>query len=268
MFHDILTAILLGLIEGLTEFIPVSSTGHLLLAKLALGLQGESWGTFIVLIQLGAVLAVVALYFQRLWGVLVGLPRDPAARRFALSVLVAFGPAVVLGGLLYGVIKRILFESPQLICASLIVGGVGLLLLDRVAPAPRHDDAMRLPFPTALGVGLCQCLAMIPGVSRSGATIGGGVLLGMDKRAAAEFSFYLAIPTMVGAFAKDAWESRHSLMVGDHLEVLAVGFVVSFLAGLVVVRVLLDFVSRRGLAPFGWWRIAAGAVGLAALSLR
>lgn len=265
MFHDILTAILLGLVEGLTEFIPVSSTGHLLLSKLALGLHGEAWNSFIVLIQLGAVLAVVALYFQRLWGVLVGLPGNPAARRFALTVTVAFIPAVVIGALLYSLIKRVLFESPELICASLIIGGVGLLLLERVAPKARHDDAMHLPFPTALGIGLCQCLAMIPGVSRSGATIAGGVLLGVDKRAAAEFSFYLAIPTMVGAFAKDFWESRQNLMMGDHLEVLAVGFVVSFLSGLVVVRVLLDFVSRRGLAPFGWWRIVVGCVGLAAI---
>lgn len=265
---DFLTAILLGVIEGLTEFIPVSSTGHLLLAKLALGLTDPSWDSFIVLIQLGAILAVVALYFSRLWKVLIGLPTDPQARRFALSVLVAFAPAVAIGLVAYDFIKTVLFDSPEVICWSLVIGGVGLLALDRWSPRPRHDDAMHLPLKTALGVGLMQCLAMIPGVSRSGATIVGGVVMGVDKRAAAEFSFFLAIPTMVAAFAKDFWESRESLMVGDHLPVLAVGFLVSFLSGLVVVRVLLDVVSRRGLSPFGWWRIIVGGAGLVLLALR
>jgi undecaprenyl-diphosphatase len=259
---DLLAAIILGIVEGLTEFIPVSSTGHLLLAKLALGLQGQTWNDFIVLIQLGAILGVVALYFRRLWKVLIGLPTQPEARRFTLSVLVAFAPAVVFGFLLYDFIKTVLFESPQVICWSLIIGGVVLLAIDRWSPAPKQHDAMTLPLLTSLGIGLVQCLAMIPGVSRSGATIVGGVLLGVDKRAAAEFSFFLAIPTMVGAFAKDFWESRESLMQGDNLGLLAVGFVVSFLSGLVVVKVLLDFVSKRGLAPFGWWRILVGAVGL------
>jgi len=260
--NDFLAAVILGVVEGLTEFIPVSSTGHLLLTKMALGLEGESWDSFIVLIQLGAILAVLALYFSRLWKVLIDLPTSPEARRFAISVLVAFLPAVVFGFLLYDFIKQVLFESPALICWSLIIGGVGLLAIDRWSPAPRHADATTLPLRTALGVGLFQVLSMIPGVSRSGATIVGGVLLGVEKRAAAEFSFYLAIPTMMGAFAKDYWESRESLMVGDNLGLLAVGFVVSFVSGLIVVRVLLDFVSKRGLAPFGWWRIAVGGGGL------
>ncbi|MDO9223851.1 MAG: undecaprenyl-diphosphate phosphatase [Caulobacter sp.] len=261
--NDIIAAIILGIVEGLTEFIPVSSTGHLLLTKMALGLEDKSWDSFIVLIQLGAILAVVTLYFRRLWAVLIGLPTNADARRFALSVLVAFLPAVVFGVLLYDFIKDVLFESPALICWSLVIGGFGLLAIDRWAPAARHDDAMTLPLKTTLGVGLFQVLSMIPGVSRSGATIVGGVLLGVDKRAAAEFSFYLAIPTMVGAFAKDFWESRDSLMVGGHLGLLAVGFVVSFVSGLIVVKVLLDFVSKRGLAPFGWWRILVGGAGLA-----
>lgn len=264
---DFLAAVILGVVEGLTEFIPVSSTGHLLLTKTALGLTDPSWDSFVVLIQLGAILAVVALYFRRLWTVLIGLPTRQDARRFALSVLIAFLPAVIFGFLLYDFIKQVLFESPALICWSLVVGGFGLLAIDRWSPAPRHADAMTLPFGTTLGVGLFQVLSMIPGVSRSGATIVGGVLLGVEKRAAAEFSFYLAIPTMIGAFAKDFWESRESLMVGDHLGLLAVGFVVSFVSGLVVVKVLLDFVSKRGLAPFGWWRIAVGVAGLAWLYL-
>lgn len=260
--NDFLAAVILGVVEGLTEFIPVSSTGHLLLTKIALGLTDPFWNDFLVLIQLGAILAVVALYFRRLWSVLIGLPTSAEARRFALSVLVAFLPAVMLGFLLYDFIKQVLFESPALICWSLLIGGFGLLAIDRWSPAPRHGDAMALPLKTTLGVGLIQCLSMIPGVSRSGATIVGGVLLGVEKRAAAEFSFYLAIPTMVGAFAKDFLESRDTLLVGDHLAVLAVGFVVSFVSGLVVVKVLLDFVSKRGLAPFGWWRIVVGGVGL------
>jgi undecaprenyl-diphosphatase len=261
---DWLAAVFLGLIEGLTEFIPVSSTGHLLLAKMALGLTDPSWDTFIVLIQLGAILAVVALYFKRLWDVLVRLPSDPAARRFALSVLIAFLPAVVVGLALHDFIKRVLFDSPAIICWSLILGGVVLLLLDRWKLEPRHQDAMKLPLLTSLGVGAFQCLAMIPGVSRSGATIFGGVVMGADKRAATEFSFFLAIPTMVAAFALDAWESRNAL-TADQAGIIAIGFVVSFLSGLVVVKVLLDFVARRGLSPFGWWRIAVGVLGLVLL---
>ena len=259
--HDALMAIVLGVIEGLTEFIPVSSTGHLILAKDALGLTGASWDTFIVLIQLGAILAVVALYFTRLWKVLVTLPSDPHSRRFALSVLIAFLPAVVLGLGLHDFIKKVLFESPGLICWSLILGGVVLIALDRFEPKPRHTDAMRYPLWTSFGIGLFQCLAMIPGVSRSGASIAGALLMGGDRRSAAEFSFFLAIPTMVGAFALDLYENRKSmdLHAGG---IVAIGFVVSFLVGLVVVRGLLGFVQKRGYWPFGVWRIAIGVLGL------
>jgi undecaprenyl-diphosphatase len=263
---DWITAVLLGLIEGLTEFIPVSSTGHLLLAKEALGLTDVSWDTFIVLIQLGAILAVVALYFRRLWDVVLRLPSDPEARRFALSVLVAFLPAVVLGLLLHDFIKQVLFESPRLICWSLIIGGVVLIALDRWSPPAKFHDAMKLPLPRALGVGFFQVLSMIPGVSRSGATIVGGVLLGADKRAAAEFSFFLAIPTMAGAFALDLWENKDALS-SDQAGLIAIGFVVSFISGWVVVKTMLDFVAKRGLAPFGWWRIAVGVLGLALLGV-
>ncbi|MDP3173395.1 MAG: undecaprenyl-diphosphate phosphatase [Phenylobacterium sp.] len=262
---DWLNAIILGLIEGLTEFIPVSSTGHLLLAKSALGLPDGFWDTFCVLIQLGAILAVVALYFQRLWSMLIRAPKDPEARRFIASVLVAFLPAVVLGVLLHDLIKEVLFESPRLICWSLIVGGVALLAIDRWPPPARRHDAMKLGLPTALGVGLMQCLSMIPGVSRSGATIVGGVLLGVEKRAAAEFSFFLAIPTMAGAFAYDLYKSRDALNL-DQAGLIGLGFLVAFVSGLVVVKAMLDFVSRRGLAPFGWWRIVVGVAGLVLLA--
>ena len=264
---DWIYAIILGVVEGLTEFIPVSSTGHLLLAKSLLGLPPGFWDTFVVLIQLGAILAVVALYFARLWKVLVGLPKEAAARRFAIGVLIAFLPGAAAGLLLHDVIKTVLFESPRLICVSLVLGGVVLLLIDRYAPPPRQHDAMQLPWLTALGVGLFQCLALIPGVSRSGATIVGSMLLGVEKRAAAEFSFFLAIPTMLGAFVLDAWENRHALDMA-HAGTIAVGFVVSFLVALVVIRWMLDVVTKRGFALFGWWRILIGGAGLAWLATR
>jgi undecaprenyl-diphosphatase len=259
-----LNAIILGLVEGLTEFIPVSSTGHLLLTKMALGLEGAAWDTLIVLIQLGAILAVVALYFSRLWSVALRLPTDPTARRFVVSVLIAFLPAVVLGAALHDVIKGLLFESPRLICISLIVGGVVLIWLDRLKPR-KHDDAMALPLKTSLAVGLFQCLSMIPGVSRSGATIAGAVLLGVEKRAAAEFSFFLAMPTMAGAFAYDLYKSRDQISL-DQAGLIGIGFVVAFASGLIVVKTMLDFVAKRGLSPFGWWRIGVGLLGLVLLA--
>ncbi|HYE43691.1 MAG TPA: undecaprenyl-diphosphate phosphatase [Caulobacteraceae bacterium] len=259
-----LAAVILGLVEGLTEFIPVSSTGHLVLAKELLGLDEPRWNAFIVLIQLGAILAVVALYFQRLWGVLIRLPTDPAARRFAVSVFIAFVPAVVAGLLLHEFITTILLDSPIVICVSLIVGGFALLALERFAPAPRTTDAMNLNWKEALGVGLFQCISLIPGVSRSGATIAGGLVLGLDKRAAAEFSFFLAIPTMAGAFTLDAWENRHLIDL-DFAGVIAVGFVVSFLSGAFVIKTMLDFVARHGFAPFAWWRIIVGVAGIGAI---
>jgi len=263
---DWLAAIILGLVEGLTEFIPVSSTGHLLLAKQALGLGNEPWDTFIVMIQLGAILAVVALYFSRLWKVLLALPgRDPAARRFALSVLLAFLPSALIGLLFHDFIKAVLF-NPVVVCVSLILGGIALIALERWAPKPREHDAMGFSLKTALGVGLFQCLSIIPGVSRSGATIVGGLLLGVDKRAAAEFSFFLAIPTMVGAFGLDFWESR-DLLTGPVITLIAIGFLVSFVSGLFVVRTMLDFVTRHGFTPFAWWRIVVGVIGLGLLYL-
>lgn len=262
-----LIAVILGLVEGLTEFIPVSSTGHLLLANSLLGVEGDQfWETFIVLIQLGAILAVIAVYFARLWRVLVTLPTDPNSRRFAISVLLAFLPSAVLGVLFHDFIKDVLF-SPWVVCVSLIVGGFALLALERWAPAARQDDAFSFGWKTALAIGLWQCVSMIPGVSRSGATIVGGLLQGVSKRAAAEFSFFLAIPTMAGAFVLDFWESRQ-FITPDGLGVIAVGFVVSFVSGLLVVKTLVNFVARHGFAPFSWWRIAAGAAGLAWLSLR
>ena len=264
---DWVHAIILGLIEGLTEFIPVSSTGMLLLAKKALGLTDVFWDTFAVLIQLGAIMAVVTIYFGRLWNILMMAPTQPRARNFIFGLLVAFFPAAVAGLLLHDIIKHVLFESPRIICISLIVGGVVLLLIDRFAPRVVHRDAMALPLRTAFIIGIFQCLALVPGVSRSGATIVGSMLMGVEKRVAAEFSFLLAIPVMAGAFTVDAWQSRDQLST-DHIGLIAVGFVVSFLVALLIIRAMLTIVTRRGYAPFGWLRILIGGAGLALLMLK
>jgi len=265
MDNSTLIAALLGLIEGLTEFIPVSSTGHLLLAGHFLGFESAG-KTFEVVIQLGAVLAILSIYAGKLIGVLRDAPSDPAARRFIASVLIAFAPAVVIGVLAHDFIKDVLFETPMLIAIMLVLGGVVLLVVDRIAPAPHHDDAMRLPIKTSLAIGFIQCLAMIPGVSRSGATIVGAMMLGASKRAAAEFSFFLSMPTMAGAFAYDLYKNRDVLDASAMGEI-AVGFVVAFTAAVLVVKWLLGYVSRNGYALFGWWRIIVGSAAILGLWL-
>ncbi len=266
--QSIWEAVALGVVEGITEFIPVSSTAHLLLSTelLGLGRGGEKafWDTFNVLIQLGAILAVVVAYFRRLWGVLLALPSDPNARRFVLSVIVAFIPAAVVGLLLHDFIKNVLFNSLVLICVVLIVGGLALWALDRFDIRPVHGDAMRFPLWVALVIGVFQCLAIVPGVSRSGATIAGALLMRCEKKAAAEFSFFLAIPTMLGAFVLDLYENWNGLS-GGAFGLIAVGFVVSFVAALFVVETLVAFVGRHGFALFAWWRIVVGVAGLIGL---
>lgn len=256
-------ALLLGLLEGLTEFLPVSSTGHLLLAGHFMGF--ESTGkTFEVLIQLGAILAILSVYFTRLWTLARALPHDAKARRFVLSILLAFLPAMVIGVLGYRFIKTVLFETPVLICIVLIVGGFVLMAIDRLKREPRYTDVMDFPPAMALKIGLVQCLAMIPGTSRSGATIAGALLLGSDKRSAAEFSFFLAMPTMAGAFAYDLYQN-YSRLSADDFTIIAVGFVSAFVAAVFVVRTLLNFVSRHGFTLFAWWRIVVGTAGLIGL---
>ena len=257
--------ILLGLIEGLTEFLPVSSTGHLLLVGHFLGVTSPG-RTFEVMIQLGAILAILTVYSAKLLRLAGDLPQSARARWFVLAVLVAFLPAAVIGAVAHRYIKAVLFETPWLICTTLVVGGVILLFVDKLRLKPRYHDAMDFPIPLAFTVGLCQAVAMIPGVSRSGATIVGALLLGADKRSATEFSFYLAMPTMAGAFAYDLYKNYPELTVG-HAGNIALGFAVSFIAGVVVVRYLLDFVSRHGFAPFAWWRIIVGGMGLGALAV-
>ena len=256
-------AALLGLIQGLTEFLPVSSTAHLLLGARLLRFE-DPGGVFTVMIPLGSILAVMWIYRTKIVHVVTNLPSDPDARRFALMIFLAFLPAVFAGLFFAGFVKRVLYESPLVIAVSFIVGGLVMILVERTRPAPTVLNAEHTPLVRALGIGACQVLAMIPGVSRSGATIVGAMALGLDRAAAAEFSFFLAMPTMMAAFAHDLIEVRGHLGPERAAEI-AVGFVFAFFAALVVVRPFLAFVRRAGFMPFAWYRIAAGALILAAL---
>jgi undecaprenyl-diphosphatase len=252
MNHDTISALILGAIEGFTEFLPISSTGHLILAGDLLGFNDT---VFDVVIQLGAILAVVAFNFSKLWQVLIGLPRDPAARRFALAVILAFLPAAVLGAFLHEYIKKMF--DPWVVVVSLVLGGVAILVIERMAPRPQFRSIESLPMRTALGIGFCQAIAMIPGVSRAGATILGGELLGVDRRVATEFSFFLAIPTMLGATVLDLYKARNDLTTSG-IGLIALGFVTAFVVAIPVVKGLIGFVGRYGLAPFAWYRIIFG----------
>jgi undecaprenyl-diphosphatase len=260
-----ITAALLGLLEGLTEFLPVSSTGHLLLAGHFLGFESKG-KTFEVVIQLGAILALTSVYATLVAGLLWRARTDDSARRAIVSILLAFFPAVLVGLLAHDFIKTVLFETPMLIAVMLILGGFVLLVIDRVAPPPVHQDALALPFGKSLAIGVCQCVAMIPGVSRSGATIVGALLMGVEKRAAAEFSFLLSLPTMGAAVAYDLYKSRDALDFGAVWDI-AVGFAVAFVTAVLVVRWVLSYISRNGYALFGWWRIIVGSAALVGLSL-
>lgn len=260
-----LTAALLGLLEGLTEFLPVSSTGHLLLAGHFLGFESKG-KTFEVVIQLGAILALTSVYAALILELVLRAQHEDAARRAIVSILVAFFPAVVVGLLAHDFIKTVLFETPVLIAVMLILGGFVLLVIDRMAPPAVHMDALGLPLRKSLAIGVCQCLAMIPGVSRSGATIVGAMLMGVEKRAAAEFSFLLSLPTMGAAVAYDLFQNHDIIDFGAVWEI-GVGFAVAFLTALLVVRWVLGFISRRGYALFGWWRIIVGSAALVALGL-
>jgi undecaprenyl-diphosphatase len=268
MLFDLFKAIVLGVVEGLTEFLPVSSTGHLLLFEHFFGAELEKkafWDSFAVLIQFGAILALLSIYFTRLWKIALGMFTNADDRRFVIGVLVAFLPAAVIGAALHGFIKGVLFNV-WIVCISLIVGGAVLLWIDRLKFTPRYHDATRFPLLTYLIIGFCQCLAMIPGVSRSGATIVAAMLLGADRRSAAEFSFYLAMPTMAGAFVYELYKSWGTISASSPF-IVAVGFVVSFISAWIVVKTFLDYVSSHGFSLFGWWRIIVGALGLVALGL-
>jgi undecaprenyl-diphosphatase len=260
--HDILTAIILGIVEGLTEFLPVSSTGHLLVAERFLALDAGHWEVFTIVIQFGAILAVVAVFWRKFWEVLIGLPSSADARRFAINVIAAFLPAAVAGALLIKFINETLLNpaiAMPVIATMWILGGVIILVFERLAPRPRYLDGDRLPFVKALQIGFCQVLAIVPGVSRSGATILGAELLGVERKAATAFTFYLAVPTMFGATVFELYKYRDALTAADATKI-GIGFVVSFIVALFVVRGLIAFIGRYGLKPFGWYRIAAGLV--------
>ncbi|KAA6205709.1 MAG: undecaprenyl-diphosphate phosphatase [Candidatus Tokpelaia sp.] len=259
-----LESLFLGMLEGLTEFIPVSSTAHLLLAADILDFQSPG-RSFEVLIQLGSILAIVTVYCGKLWHIAAAVPHSPAARHFVLGVVLAFLPAAIVGAGLHGLIKTVFFESPRLICSSLILGGIVLLLVDKLPLKPHYDSAYRYPLWLCLVIGCFQCLAVIPGVSRSGSTIIGALLCGTDKRSAAEFSFFLAMPTMLGAFTFDLYKNHAALSVNDGVSI-ALGFIAAFLAGIFVVRRLLHYVAGHGYAVFAWWRIIVGLSGFAALN--
>ena len=264
--EDIIKAIILGFIEGLTEYLPVSSTGHLLLVQHFFGFGDERFGnTFAILIQFGAILALLSIYFTRLVQLAIGFFTNKVARRFVYGVLLAFLPAAVVGALLHGFIKSVLF-NPWIVCVSLVVGGLVLVWVDSIDLKPRYREVAAFSMPMYFLIGVFQCAAMVPGVSRSGATIVSAMLLGADRRAAAEFSFWLAMPTMFGAFVYDLYKSRGQMSM-DHSLIIAVGFAVSFVFGWIVVKTFLDYVSRHGFMLFAWWRLIVGALGIAGLML-
>jgi undecaprenyl-diphosphatase len=255
-------AAIMGIVEGLTEFLPISSTGHLILAGALLGFDDEKAKVFDIAIQTGAILAVILVYWQKIRSTIIALPSERQAQRFALNVLVAFIPAVVLGLALGKAIKEHLF-TPGVVATTFILGGFVILWAEgRRHPQVRIDDVDQMRWQDALKLGLVQCLALVPGTSRSGATIIGGMLLGLSRKAATDFSFYLAIPTLIGAGAYSLYKERGSLGAGD-LPMFLVGFVLSFFSAWICVRWLLRYISSHSFTPFAWYRIAFGIVVLA-----
>ena len=264
----LLKAALLGIVQGLTEFLPVSSTAHLLIGERLLGFHDEG-GAFTVMIQLGSILAVMWLYRQKLIDAVLGLPTKPESRQFALAIILAFIPAVIAGLFFADFVKTVLYESLTVVAWALLIGGVVMLIVERIAARGTITDAQLTPPLPALGIGVIQVLALIPGVSRSGSTIYGGLLMGLDRKAAAEFSFFLAMPTMVAAFAYDL---RGLLETGggianERIAEISVGFVMAFLAALVVVKPFVAFIGRSGFTSFAIYRIVLGAALLGAATM-
>lgn len=257
-------ALLLGIIEGLTEFIPVSSTGHLILIIDIIGFEGPKGKTFEIIIQLGAILAICWLYRQKLIDTLIGLPKEKSAQKFALNITLAFLPAAILGVMFHGFIKEVLF-SPTVVSVSLVVGGFLILIIEKKAPEPKFNTIENISFKTALLIGFAQALAMIPGTSRSGATIMGSLLLKVERKTATEFSFFLAIPTMLGATVYDVYKNLDSLSF-DNIAIIAIGFISAFFAALLVVKTVISFISTHGFAPFAYYRIVIGSVMLVLLN--
>jgi len=261
---DLLTIILLGIVEGVTEFLPVSSTGHLILAGALLGYDDSRWQLFNIVIQLGSILAVVVLYWRTFWAVMQGLIRmEPVSIRFVRNLIIALIPAVVIGLLFRRQIEALLLQ-PIVVAVALIMGGIAILAIERLVKPGQTVGVAEVPVRTALGIGFLQCLAMVPGVSRSGATILGALSLGVERRTAAEFSFFLAIPTMLGATVLELVKHGDTLNAANGVGItgIAIGFVVAFIVALLVVRWFVGIVGKHGFAPFAWYRIIVGTAAL------
>ncbi|GAA0739099.1 undecaprenyl-diphosphate phosphatase [Sphingomonas japonica] len=258
---ELITVLLLGILEGLTEFLPVSSTGHLILAGELLGFTDQSSVTFKIAIQLGAILAVIVAYWGRFWRVATGLvARDAGAWAFARNILIAFLPAMVIGVLVYDAVRAAM-QTPMIVAVALVLGGIAILAIERMVRRVRIESVEAMPPRTAGAIGLVQCLAMLPGVSRSGATIMGALLMGVERRTAAEFSFFLAVPTMTAATVYALWSDR-ALLSLDDLMAIAIGFTAAFLVALIVVKAFVAIVGRFGFAPFAWYRIVVGSAAI------
>jgi undecaprenyl-diphosphatase len=254
-------AVILGIVEGITEFLPVSSTGHLILATELMGYDAHRWALFNIAIQPGAILAIVVLYWRTFLAVLTGLLRwQPESVAFTRNLLLAFIPAVVLG-LVFGDQIDALLENARVVAWALIIGGIGILLVERFARPEHVPGIAAISWQRSAMVGLAQCLAMIPGVSRSGATIMGAMAMGVDRKTAAEFSFFLALPTLTGATVLQLYKHRADVTVDD-MGLIGVGFAVSFLVAWAVVKAFMAVVTRYGFGPFAWYRIAAGIAAL------
>jgi undecaprenyl-diphosphatase len=255
-------AALLGIVQGITEFLPVSSTAHLLIGERLFGFD-DPGGVFAIMIQLGSILAIMWLYRSKIVRVVADLPSSREARHFALAIAVATIPALLAGALLSGFVKSVLYETPSVFAGAFIIGGIVILVVERLRPEPTVVDADRTPLMRALGIGICQMLALIPGVSRSGATIVGGLVMGLDRPAAAELSFFLAMPTMAAAFGYELMDAKDHL-APERAGEIAIGFVMAFVASVAVVKPFLAFVRRSGFAPFAWYRILLGVALLVA----
>ena len=261
---NLFKAALLGIVQGLTEFLPVSSTAHLLISERVLGFQ-DPGGVFTVMIQLGSILAVMWLYREKIIAVVSGLTSKPEARRFALMIILATIPSLAAGALFSKYVRSVLYGKIAVIATAFIVGGVIMLIVERMRPAPDVMDIDSLPTGRAVAIGAFQALALVPGVSRSGGTIVAAMVMRVDRAAAAEFTFFLAMPFMAAAFTKDLIDVRHELASARGLEI-AVGFVMAFIASALVVKPFLHYVRRSGFAPFAWYRIVLGTALLAAVA--
>ena len=266
-----LTAILLGILEGLTEFLPVSSTGHLILASELLGYDAATWAQFNIVIQLGAILAVVVTYWQLFWRMGIGvLRRETEALRFLRNILLAFLPAAIIGLAVKDVIDAML-KTPLIVAIALVIGGIAIILLERTIKPAEDRGVASLSWRTAIGIGFVQCLAMVPGTSRSGATILGALGMGVGRKTAAEFSFFLAVPTMLGAATVKILSEPENLLSGGSLvgwDEIALGLLASFVTAMVIIRAFVAYVSKRGFTPFAWYRIVLGGTAFVWLVLR